>query len=52
MITKWNIDIAKERALWQKELIGKFITVPNICPACTHGAIYLINQENEINLIF
>ena len=45
------MDIAKERALWQKELIGKFIKVPKICPVCNHGAIYLINQENEINPI-
>ena len=51
MIAKWNIDIAKERALWHKELIGKFIIIPNICPVCTHSGIYLINKENEINPI-
>ena len=51
MNSKWNIDITKEREIWNKKIIDIFIKVPHICDSCNHGFVNLINQDNEINPI-
>ena len=47
----WHISIDKERDIWTKELINKFINVPNHCHKWKKGNISLINKKNVIKPI-
>ena len=47
----WHISIDKERDIWTKVLLNKFINFPDKCFKYQKGNISLINKENLINIL-
>ena len=45
---KWPIPIDKEREIWTNKLIPNFIRIPDKCPICKIGIIYL-RKNNSLN---
>lgn len=47
---KWNINPKDEKLYWYKELIDRYIYVPNICPKCKQNT-FRINEKTSLDLL-